>query len=121
MLLHPISDDCALAIVHIETNAETRTDCATHHGRYVDGNAVGKGKGDVDRLTDRESCERLHLHAADGKVAAFGGHAIAAIVTAYCYRYFKGNARRAAGFTAELELSFGRCPLLGSRGAAKNR
>lgn len=72
MPLNPFSDDCALPIVYIETNAETLADGTANDGRYVDDSAVGERESKVDGLADGQRHRRLKLHSTDGKIAAFG-------------------------------------------------
>ncbi len=114
MLLNPFSNDGALPVVDVETDTKTLPDRAAHDGGYVDDGALGKRERDVDRLTDGQRHGRFELHAADGKIPAFGGHAVGTIVAPDSDRSFERDTRWTPRFAAELKLSFCRSPLLGS-------
>ena len=72
MLLNPFCDHGALPVVDVETNAETLADGAADDGGYVNRSSAGKRERNVDRLTDGQRHRRFELHAANGKIAAFG-------------------------------------------------
>ncbi len=120
MLLDPLSYDGALAIVYVETNAEALAYGPAHHGGNIDCSAIGQGKRDVNRLTNRQRHGRFDLHTANGEIAAFGGHATATIMASDDDRSFERNADRAPNLAAELKLSFRRHPSLGNRIAPEN-
>ncbi len=89
MLLDPIPDDCALAVVDVEANAEARAYGAAHNGGYIDQCAVGKREGDVNRLPDGERSDGFELHTTHGKVSTLGRDAVGAIVASNDYWNFK--------------------------------
>jgi hypothetical protein len=120
MLFDPLSYNGALAIVYVETNAEALAHGTAHNSGNIDCSAVGQGKRDVNRLSNRQRHCRFDLHAADGEIAAFRGHAIGTIVASDGDSSFERNAGRATDLAAELKLSFRRYPPLGSRIAPEN-
>lgn len=119
MLLNPVADYGTLTVVDVEADSEARADSAAYDGGYVDRSSVRQREGDMDRLTDRQRHRGVELHAANGKIAAFGRHAVNSTVAPNRDRNFKRDAGRAPGFAAELKLSFCRNPLLWSGTATK--
>jgi len=120
MLLDPFSYDCALPVADVETNTEKLADGTADDGGYIDSSAIRKRKGNVDGLPNGQRHGRFELHATNRKVAAFGGHTVRSIVAPDSDGGFERDARRAAGFAAELKLSFSRYPLLWGGTAAED-
>ena len=115
MLLDPLADERALAIIDVEANAKALTDGAADNRRNIDCGGVGQGKGNVNWLANRERHGRLELHATDGEIPAFRRDAVEAVMALNGDRSFEGYASGSSYFAAELELSFRRYPPLGSR------
>ncbi len=120
MLLNPVCDDGALAIIDIETNAEADADGAADDGRYVDGSTLGERERNVDGLADGKRHGRLKLHTSDGEVTAFSGYAVGTAVTADYDVNFERDARWTTDLATELKLGFRRDPTLRGRTAPEN-
>lgn len=106
MLFDPLSYDGALAIVYVETNAEALANGTADDSGNIDCSVIGQRERDVNWLTNRQRHCRFHLHAADGEIAAFGGHAAATIVASDGDSSFERDTGWPPNLTAELKLGF---------------